>query len=196
MKKIFASLLMLLSGCAAKDASEKGTLSKSQTELVNGYSQIYQSLGAFTWADELLMVKRNSKRLQIFAERVSSSAKKIEEGLEGIEKNEKWIVLDQTGVNDFQKKMFSSMTDERIKSYAPLLGLKGPVFERTLLLVNSGLLNQMKHAVYVLIDVETDEQRLKFLNRTKQVFEELYDFNVKLLNKFYFKHDKFDQSAR
>jgi hypothetical protein len=198
--KTFSLLLaasFLFTACDSKSKtsskSAEKNVSKNQTLLINGYSQMYQTLGAFKWTDELLAVKFNSKEVQDFGGRLDEAATKIGERLEYLQDSEKWLNLENTGASELQSKLFSSLTKERIKSYTPVVGLDGAIFERTFLLVGSGILNQMQHLTYVMLEVEEDEKRREFLEMAQKSFENLREEDLKLLNSKYFKHDKFSK---
>ena len=184
--------MFVTSSCnSQKDTS--ANLGGQRTLLVNGYSQMYRTTGVFTWTDELLLVKMNSKEIKDFGKRLDEAVTAIGKELEKLEISKEWLVLDKTGSSELQNKLLSSMTKERLKSYAPVVGLSGPIFERTLLLTTSGILNQMKHLTQVMLEVEKDKKRRKFLEMAKKSFENLRDEDLKLLNKVYFKHDQFSK---
>jgi len=186
-------LASLFTSCTPDKSTQDKKVDKDQTFLINGYSHMYKTLGAFEWTEELLLVKLNSKELKGLGERLDEASTKIRERLDRMKNTEAWLELENTGASDMQTELFASMTRERIKSYTPVLGLSEEIFERTFLLVASGILNQMKHLTYVMLEVEKDKKRIEFLEMAKESFEKLREEVLKLLNSKYFKHDKFSK---
>lgn len=87
---------------------------------------------------------------------------------------------------EMEKKKRQASQWDRAFSLAPIVGQTGKDFERTLLLTQSGALNQLCFLTEVMQDSEKSDTRKAFLTKVKQGFDGLYDKVVKLLNDEYF----------
>lgn len=173
------------------DKKSDKKLSKKQIMLINGYSQMSSILKGMRLTDTLLFFKVESETIDDFATMLSKSGDNLIKEMNEFPKKTSWINLEQTGASEIQKRTLDAMQADRIKSYAPLAGLKNEIFERTLLLVTSGMLNQARSLAKTMQEIEDDPQRKAFLKRAFNAFDSLYNADVKILNEVYFKHDKF-----
>lgn len=190
--KILLTIFVLLSSCSKDENSKK--LSQQQTMLVNGYAQMHSTTKSLAWTDKIFLIKFESDKVEEFGKALSKSLKGISTEIEGLQKNAKWIDLKNTGAPEITKLKMDAVTKDRLKSFLPIVGRSKANFERTLLLSNSGVLNQMLHLAQVMIDVEDNEGRKKFLKRSEQIFSDLYKMNIQLLNDHYFCHDTSKES--
>jgi len=177
--------------CTEMDKKSDKKLSKKQIMLINGYSQMSSILKGMRLTDTLLFFKVESETIDDFATMLSKSGDNLIKEMNEFPKKTSWINLEQTGASEIQKRTLDAMQADRIKSYAPLAGLKNEIFERTLLLVTSGMLNQARSLAKTMQEIEDDPQRKAFLKRAFNAFDSLYNADVKILNEVYFKHDKF-----
>ena len=70
---------------------------------------------------------------------------------------------------------------------APLVGRSGAVFERSVLLSNSGLLDHSRHLCKAMADAEPDPNLKRLLLNAERHYSALYDEVVALLDQVHFK---------
>ena len=74
------------------------------------------------------------------------------------------------------------------KDFAPLIGRSGIEFEREALLMFYNTLNEQRHLVGAMIELETDPALKQFLETTKAQLEARYTKVGALLSRRYFTH--------
>ena len=196
---IVVSILLFLTSCASagkqsanNDGSSEASENERDNEFLNdGYSLLYQTVSGLRFSDELLLVKAESDSVQKVEENIADTASAMRSELEELAENYPAIDLERTPLPEIEVKKRSAVNNDRLASIAPLVGRSGPAFERTLLLSNSGALNQTSFLCKVMAEKEPNEELRKYLERCEQRFSDLYDEVVVLLNKEYFIDDTY-----
>lgn len=183
-------LILSIISCNPQQSDKTGN-SENQTLLTNGYSYIKTLLGGITLTDKVLYIRSESDLVDKYITKVAKAGRKIESELKSISEPSKWLVLNNSGQPKFQKMLLNSLTTENITNFLPVVGQSKDIFERTILLNTTGVLDQLNHSTGVLLKVETSKGRLEFLKRVKKDFGDLYLEGSKLLNSKYFKHSKY-----
>ena len=192
-------MLLFLTACAGaskQSANNDGTSESSENDrdnefLNDGYSLLYQTVSGLRFSDELLLVKSESDTVQKVEENIADTASAMRGELEQLAENYPAIDLERTPLPEIEVKKRSAVNNDRLASIAPLVGRSGPAFERTLLLSNSGALNQTSFLCKVMAEKEPNEELRKYLEQCEQRFSDLYDEVVVLLNKEYFIDDTY-----
>lgn len=183
------ALLLALSACAAlggkKDLSERPVGEKNRV-LSGGYGQLYEAASGLKLIDKLLLVKVESDEFDRVITAISTYAGELSEQLEKLDKDYPSLSIDKTYLPELEVAKRKAASTARIKDLAPFVGRTGKDFERTLLLTESGAINQQKFLAEVMIEAETSEQRKTFLRGVAKRYGELYRMDVELLNKSYF----------
>ncbi|MBA3562807.1 MAG: hypothetical protein H0W33_02115 [Gammaproteobacteria bacterium] len=169
----------------AEAAHEQTPLRK---ELEHGYALLYEMVSSLQHADKLLLIKFESDEVKSITDDVSEAMGEIGEALEAMAKSDAPFDIEDTDTPRFERETREAMGRNRIKSFAPIVGKTGTDFERTLLLTQSGGLNQMLHMAEVLADAETDSTRKRFLGDAYERLDALYERVSELLfNQYYCK---------
>lgn len=183
------AMLLTLSACAAlggkKDLSERPVSEKNRV-LSGGYGQLYEAASGLKLIDKLLLVKVESDEFDRVITAISTYAGELSEQLEQLDKDYPSLSIDKTYLPEMEVAKRKAAANARIKDLAPVVGRTGKDFERTLLLTESGGLNQQRYLAEVMIEAETSEQRKQFLRGVAKRYTELYRMDVELLNKSYF----------
>lgn len=176
------------SSSAAFDQQELKELSETQHNKVlsEGYSQLYDSASGLAYLDEFLVLKFESKATDAVITDIAEYAATLKGQLEQLAKDYPSLSLDDDGLPVLEKRTRSAVQQDRIVSLAPLVGRTGANFERTLLLTQSGALNQLRFLTQITAEAEKSAERRAFLNEAKQTFARLYGEVVQLLNEQYF----------
>ena len=185
---VAAIVMVALSACASmgkKDLSERPVSEKNKV-LSGGYAQLYEAASGLKYVDKLLLVKFETEEFGDVIKAISDYAAELSEQLEKLDKDYPSLSIDKTYLPEMEVAKRTAVQNDRIKDLAPIIGRTGKDFERTLLLTQSGALNQQRHLAEVMAEAETSEARRTFLNGVAKRYGELYRMDVRLLNKRYF----------
>ena len=160
---IVFSMLLFLTACASaskQSASNDGNGESSENDrdnefLNDGYSLLYQTVSGLRFSDDLLLVKSESDTVQKVEENIADTASDMRGELEQLAENYPAIDLERAPLPEIEVKKRSAVNNDRLASIAPLVGRSGPAFERTLLLSNSGALNQTSFLCNVMAEERT-----------------------------------------
>ncbi|MEO7854025.1 MAG: hypothetical protein ABIR94_17495 [Rubrivivax sp.] len=178
--------------CATSVAlAAQGDTARDNQMLNEGYSLLYQAVSGLRFSDDLLLVKRESDRVEKVIGGVAALSDKLKADLERIAKNYPAVRIDLEPLPEMEQRKRSAVTKDRLKSYAQLVGLKGEAFERTLLLSTSGALNQTRTLCQVLAELEPQPELKRFLLDAAKSFDDRYEDVVVLLNQVYFKDNTY-----
>lgn len=190
--------LLILTGCAsqgfeARENVQEQTVSQTQDSqniiLENGYAQMYGAVSSLAWTDKVFLIRFETDQVEAFGKKLSKNAKDLKADLEYLAEKTPWLDLENTGMPEIENMKIAAVQKDRLKSLLPIIGRSQPNFERTLLLSNSGALNQMQHLTSVMLGIEHDKKRRAFLQKAYSVFSDLYEDDIELLNSAYFCHD-------
>jgi hypothetical protein len=175
----------LLPSCGLTSSGKAESPSSRREELNHGYGLLYDAASGLRQLDKILYVKFESDPVERIIGEISKHAAKVARDLEKLAKKDE-IRIEDTGLPEMERRTRDSVRRERFKSLAPLVGMSGKDFERTLLLTQSGALNQQRHLSKSLIDAETDPERKRFLRGVHRGYDRIYRKLVKLLDEQYF----------
>lgn len=168
-------------------ASEQQTTnSKKRQQLNYGYAQLYETADGLGWLDEGLLLKQESDTVGDYAKRLANEMKTMQQELDKLNSEIPAMQVDNNGLPEMEKRKRAMAQSERLKDLAPFIGQTGKQFERTLLLSLSGALNQTRYLIRVMAEDETVPPLKQFLDKWRQRTDQLYQRDVKILNKYYF----------
>lgn len=173
---------------AAFDEKKLEELSEAEHNklLSEGYSQLYDSASGLRYLDEFLALKFESDATNAVITDLAEYATTLKGQLEQLGKDYPSLSLEDDGLPVLDKKTREIGQKERLKSLAPVVGSSGVEFERTLLLTQSGALNQLRYLSQAIAEAEKSAERKAFMGDVQQNFDRLYNDVVGLLNKKYF----------
>lgn len=151
-----------------------------------GYAQLYEVASGLKHVNKLLYVKYESDKVEAVINDISKYGEKLAGQLEKLAADYPALKIDDTGLPAMETKKRKASQWDRVLSLAPIVRQTGKDFERTLLLTQSGALNQLRFLAEVMHESEKDHNRKALLTEVKQRFDGLYDKVVKLLNEEYF----------
>jgi hypothetical protein len=187
MRALLLVAAMLLVGCSTPGASRPASDSDRNRVLSQGYSQLYDAASSLRWLDEILLIKFESDETQKVITDVAKYATTLRGELEQLERDYPSLTLRDDGLPVLEKKKRSAQALDRAKTLAPVSGAHGADFERTLLLTQSGALNQLRFLAQVLVEEEKSEPRRKWMLEVQRNFDRLYVDVVKLLDQRHFR---------
>lgn len=162
--------------------------SQLQQELNHGYALLYELVSGLQHADELLLVKVTSDEVKAITDDVAEAMTDTMETLEGMAESDTPFGLEDTGTPRFERETRRAMGDDRVESFAPIVGKTGEDFERTLLLTQAGNLKVMRQLTELLAGAETTDDRKRLLADANARLGALYERVEELLyNQYYCK---------
>jgi hypothetical protein len=192
-----AAVALALAGCAGQAKKEPATArtddvdKMSETErnrvLSHGYAQLYDAANGLRWLDELLLVKFESDATQKVITDLAHYSADLKQQLEELARRYPSLTLDDDGLPLLERNKRQMQARDRAKSLAPLVGAKGADFERTLLLTQSGALNQLRFLAQAIADAEKSSPRRDFALGVQRRLDQIYLEVVKLLDRRFFR---------
>lgn len=185
---IIATLVaaVALAVCAAASERKGESRSGRREELNHGYGLLYEAASGLKQLNKVRYVKFESDAVDRMIGESSKYGAGVADDLVKLAKRDREISLDDTGLPEMEKRTRDSVRRERLMSLAPLIGMGGKDFERTLLLTLSGALNQQRHLSKALLDAEENIERKRLLRDVNRGYDEIYRELVKLLDERYF----------
>ena len=174
-----------LTACAGLCDSADRQSPKRQA-LNEGYGLLYDLASDIKHVDKLLLVKYESDKVEAVIDDIAQSAAKFVQGLEALAKKEPRLNLKDSGLPAIEVETRTSVQQDLVAQMAPIAGKTGHHFERTLLLSQSVALNHLRHLIEHVHNVERQEERRAFLDRTHKTFDQLYERVNRLLETHYF----------
>lgn len=179
-----AALALLLAGTAA---AAEPSARDVQRELNYEYAKLYKAVSGLRLADELLMLKFESKETEELVEQVAAFGARAKGELEDLARAHPAIKLDEDGRTALSKDISKRQKKDRLRTYAPVVGASGPDFERMLLLGQSATLYQLRFRADAMADAETSEARRKYLLGMRKDLDRLYALTTKRLDQEFFR---------
>ena len=201
-RAILAWTVALLAGCAtfsstppprgpSAGAPGKDLEAMSEADrdrvLSEGYSQLYDAASGLRWLDEFLLVKFESDDTQRVITDLAHYASQLKGELEQLEHDYPSLSIHNDGLPLLEKNKREMQAKDRAKTLAPLIGAKGADFERTLLLTQSGALNQLRFLAQAIVDAEKSGPRRTWMIDVQRRLDHLYVEVVKLLDRRFFR---------
>lgn len=182
------SLQSSAAGEQEPSSSEGGAPEVEESQLQEGYSLLYQGVAGLQHVDKAFLVKFEKDRVQDIVTAVSDFADELTDELDS------WaeagaIRTDLDPLPEMEKRKLAAVRKARLISFAPVVGRTGANWQRTLLLSQSGALNQLRHLTRVMAEAEPDEARGSRLAEVAETLDGHYDRVVVALNDLYFCHD-------
>lgn len=188
-------LVAITVGCAGhNDPMTSGHSTKSSAdsedvknqELSYGYGQMYKTTSGLRHLKTMLHVKVESGKVSTLIEDISGYADKLTGQLEKLDREYPALRIDDPGLPELETKRRKAVVWDQVFIMAPIVGKTGKDFERTLLLSQAGVLNNVRFLAQVIKDAEKSDQRKTFLAEAKTRLDDLYHRVVTLLEQEYF----------
>lgn len=192
-------LFAFVSGCATLDGTTQATAQQQRDqrqELNEGYSLLYDAVNSLRHTDKAFYVKLESDRVERVIGNVSDYADQLAADLERIARDYPAVKINLDPLPEIEKRKRSSLTNDTLKSLAPVVGKTGAAFERRLLLSTSGALSQLQFQCQVMAAEEPVDSLIEVLFDAENRFAELYEDVVVLLNEAYFIHNTYEPAEQ
>lgn len=172
---------------AAAPVALAGDKRLSQQELNYGYASLHDAAKGLRHSDKIFLIKFESDACQAVVTDLSQSMGRLAAALEELDHADPDLRLDADGLPAIETRKRDAVTRARLASFMPLKGRTGVNFERTLLLSESGALNQLQHLIAELDEADPDPRRSAVLQQAHREVTRLYRDVVDLLERQYFR---------
>jgi hypothetical protein len=149
-----------------------------------GYALLYEMVRTERFADKMLLVKSASEDVKRIVGRIADHSADAKARLEQLAKDYPAIRIDRDVLPEVQVNMLHSLETEQVKD---VLSRSGKDFERTLVVVLVGFVQQERHLARAMVDEETDANRRRFWSDTQRRFDAEYADALALLERRYFR---------
>ena len=182
--RFVAVILAALVGCSTVHEHAEQTARGGRPVLSYGYALLYEMLRTQRFADKILLVKSESDDVKHIVGRIADHAANDKARLEQIAKDYPAIRIDSDVLPEVQVNLLHSLEKEQVKD---VLSKSGKDFERTLVIVLVGFVQQERHLARAMVDAETDANRRRFWTDTQRRFDAEYADALALLERRYFR---------
>jgi len=182
--RILALVLAVLVGCSTAHQHAEEPKHGERPVLSYGYALLYEMVRTQRFADKILLVKSESDEVKRIVGRIADHAADDKTRLEQIARDYPAIRIDSDVLPEVQVNMLHSLEKEQVKD---VLSKSGKDFERTLIIVLVGFVQQERHLARAMVDAETDANRRRFWTDTQRRFDAEYADALALLERRYFR---------
>lgn len=197
---LFTLMLAPLTGCSdpgfatthrpltgVESSHEQASDQYTQRLILNeGYSLLYTDAGLLNLAGLLLHAKAESKAVNEIISTVAAFGDELQQDLERIAQDYPAVRIDLDPLPAMEKRKRRTLTIDRVRYFAPIIGRGGREYERTLLISIANGINHQSYLCQVMAEEEPDASLKIFLSDTAQRYGDLYNHTNALLNREYF----------
>jgi hypothetical protein len=185
-----AVLLATLAACShMSDAKNPAPQTKeTRAQLAIGYSLLYQEADGIPKLKWLLMFKDKPEEMSRVVGELVDCYQGLADTLKRLSSQYPAVRLDVTTMSSIEADTRKAIGEDNAKDFAPVIGKGGSDFEREALLMFYDALNEQRHLVGVMLELETDPGLRKFLETAKAQLNERHAKVGTLLNRRYFTH--------
>lgn len=190
-------MLVAVTGCAAlpggdgpQASGSVGTNSEAgetrRDQLDDGYSALYSQLDGIAQVDKILYAKVESDDVQRVVEDVTGYCGQLAERLVTLSDQFPALDIRRDYMSPVIKAALEAQKKGTLKTFAPVVGKSGKVFERGLLIRLLGAVDQPRYLTQVLADQEPNAALRQIMQNASQHFAGLFDeINDLLTKRFY-----------
>lgn len=161
--------------------------SRDQRTILNeGYSILYSTLDGLSKFDLVFVVKSESQPVNDLTTEVTEYAETLKATLERVARDYPAVDIELEPLPVMEQRTRSGMTNDRIKSFAPIVGLKGEAFERRILQAVEGTLNNVRFMAQALAEEEPEPSLKQIATTAHTRLEDLYQRVLAMLDDKYF----------
>jgi hypothetical protein len=187
---IATALLLTLAACSQLNDTRKPIPDKNapRAQLSIGYSLLYQEADGIPKLKWILVFKDKPEEMGRIISELVSYYQQLADTIQRLSKQYPAMRIDVAAMSEIEADERKAIGADLAKDFAPLVGKAGIQFEREALLMFYNTLNEQRHLVGVMVELEIDPGLRKFLETTKAQLEERYAKVGALLNRRYFTH--------
>ena len=183
------AMTLVGAGCGHTDAKLVGAPKGDQRQQLSiGYSILYGHADGIPKFEWLLMFKKKSPEMAEMTSEVIDYYEDLAKTLERLSKEYPAVDIHVKPMATIEEETRKAIGVDQAKDMAPIAGKGGVDFERQALLMFFNALDEQRHLVGVMIDMEPNKNLNEFLVKTKKELESRYTKVGALLNRNYYTH--------
>jgi hypothetical protein len=160
---------------------------KDQRQILNeGYSIFYSTLDGLSKFDLVFLVKSETEPVNEVTTVVTDYADTLKATLERVARDYPAVDIELDPLPVIEQRTRGGMTNDRLMSFAPVVGLTGESFDRRLLQALEGTLNNLRFTAKALADEEPEPSLKQIATTAHSRLEELYSQVLGMLDEKYF----------
>jgi hypothetical protein len=182
------ALAILLGGirCDQLTAASSDAVSDKNRELSYSYGQLYRAASGLKHLKKIIYVKVESDAIERLVQDISAYGTELAQQLEQLDSDYPSLSIDDPGLPALEIKKRKAVVWDQLFTMAPIVGQTGKAFERTLLLSQLGLLNNLRFLAEVTREAEKNDSRKRFVQEVQSRFDSLYKRTARLLEQQHF----------
>ena len=154
--------------------------------LNEGYSIFYSTLDGLSKFDLVFLVKSETEPVNEVTTAVTEYADTLKATLERVAKDYPAVNIELDPLPVIEQRARGGMTNDRLASFAPVVGLTGESFDRRMLQALEGTLNNLRFMAKELADEEPEPSLKQIATTAHTRLEQLYERVLNMLDEKYF----------
>jgi hypothetical protein len=157
-----------------------------RTMLNEGYSIFYSTLDGLSKFGLVFLVKSEAEPVNEVTTAVTDYADTLMATLERVARDYPAVDIELDPLPVMEQRTRGGMTNDRIRSFAPVVGLTGESFDRRMLQALEGTLNNLRFMAKALADEEPEPSLKQIATTAHSRLEQLYQQVLTMLDEKYF----------
>ena len=154
--------------------------------LNEGYSIFYSNLDGLSKFDLVFLVKSETEPVNEVTTAVTEYADTLKATLERVAKDYPAVNIELDPLPVIEQRTRGGMTNDRLASFAPVVGLTGESFDRRMLQALEGTLNNLRFMAKELADEEPEPSLKQIATTAHTRLDQLYERVLNMLDEKYF----------
>ena len=160
---------------------------QDQRQILNeGYSIFYNTLDGLSKFDLVLLVKSETKPVNEVTTAVTDYADTLKATLDRVARDYPAVNIKLDPLPVIEQRTRGAMTNDRLLSFAPVVGLTGESFDRRMLQALEGTLNNLRFMAKALADEEPEPSLKQIATTAHTRLDQLYERVLNMLDEKYF----------
>ncbi len=192
---LLIALASLVGGCAADSTAlqnaqprpqQKADAQNQRQILSEGYSLLYKDLDDISKLHLIFLVKSEAKPVNDMTTAVTDYANSLKATLERVARDYPAVNIKLEPLPVIEQRARDAIGKDRIKSFAPVVGLTGESFDRRVLQSLEGSLNHLRFEAKAIADEEPEPSLKQITTTAYNKLDELYNQVVDMLREKYY----------
>jgi hypothetical protein len=192
---LLIGLAGLAGGCAEFSTAQREPEAQPQqragaqdqrTMLNEGYSIFYSNVDSLAKFDLIFLVKSEAEPVNEVTTAVTDYADTLKATLDRVARDYPAVNMELDPLPVIEQRTRGGMTNDRLMSFAPAVGLTGESFDRRMLQALEGTLNNLRFMAKALAEEEPEPSLKQIATAAHGRLDELYERVLALLDEKYF----------
>ncbi len=165
---------------------QKADAQDQRAILNEGYSIFYSTVDGLSKFDLVFLVKSETEPVNEVTTAVTDYAETLKATLDRVARDYPAVNMELDPLPVIEQRTRGGMTNDRLSSFAPGVGLTGESFDRRMLQALEGTLNNLRFMAKALAEEEPEPSLKQIASTAHSRLEELYQRVLTLLDEKYF----------